>query len=208
MHPWKNFKIITYLLVSTLLFVIGVISIACSETFLNVIIKHAFVLKPDSKVFFMWKKNPLPLKMDFYFFNWTNPEDINNSSVKPKFQQVGPYRFVETKEKVNVTWNKNNSVTFNQLRYWYFDKNSPRNLTDRITSLNAVSLVSCAKLSIPKYFRNFLKNILESLYALNLMRLKSVKTKRQKNFFSKNYKNPDSTSLFFLLVLFSHSNFN
>lgn len=147
MHPWKNFKIISYFLLSTLLFLIGIILIAYSNTFFKVIVKQAFVLKPDSKVFNMWRKNPLPLKMDFYFFNWTNPEDINNSSVKPKFEQVGPYRFIETKEKINITWNKNDSVTFNQLRYWYFDEKSPRNLTDRVTSLNAVSLVSCVKLS-------------------------------------------------------------
>ncbi|KAJ8978292.1 hypothetical protein NQ317_012663 [Molorchus minor] len=48
----------------------------------------------------MEDERPLPsLTMDIYLFNWTNAKDICNSSVKPKFEEVGPYTFKEVKEK-------------------------------------------------------------------------------------------------------------
>lgn len=114
----------------------------CDNLIFNTILKEVMTLKPNSYVFDIWKKTPLPVKMDFYFFNWTNPEDIYNTSIKPRFEQVGPYRFKESKEKVNITWNNNNTVSFKHLRLWYLDENSPNNATDLITTLNVVALVN------------------------------------------------------------------
>lgn len=143
MRPWKNAKIITLFVISSLLFFLGFTLFFTAELIFNIIVQHNLVLKPNSYVFDIWRKTPLPVKMDFYFFNWTNPEDIYDNDIKPNFEQVGPYRFLEDKEKVNIKWNQNDSVTFNQLRYWYFDEeNSPSNLTDIITTINVVSLVS------------------------------------------------------------------
>jgi hypothetical protein len=35
----------------------------------------------------------MPLTLDFYFFNWTNPEEIMNEGSKPNLVEMGPYRF-------------------------------------------------------------------------------------------------------------------
>ena len=51
--------------------------------------------------------------------------------------------FREVYEKVNLTWNANHTVTYNRIRRWYFDpENSKGNLSDRITTLNTVAVVS------------------------------------------------------------------
>lgn len=57
---------------------------------------------------------------------------------------MGPYRFREEKHKVNITWNnKNQTVTFNQQRFWHFDdENSNGSLTDIISTVNVIALVS------------------------------------------------------------------
>lgn len=76
-------------------------------------------------------------------FNWTNPEDIKNPLVKPKFEEVGPYRFKEVKEKINITWHENQTVSYKTKHFYYFDaENSVRNLSDVITIVNMVPLVS------------------------------------------------------------------
>lgn len=34
------------------------------------------------------------MNIDFYFFNWTNPEELRVPGKKPNFVQMGPYSFV------------------------------------------------------------------------------------------------------------------
>jgi CD36 family. len=31
--------------------------------------------------------------MEFYFFNWTNPEELTSDGFKPNLVEMGPYRF-------------------------------------------------------------------------------------------------------------------
>ncbi|KAK4875497.1 hypothetical protein RN001_011919 [Aquatica leii] len=82
-----------------------------------------------------------PLTMDIYFFNWTNPEDINNPDIKPRFVEVGPYRLSNIREKVNITWNPHNdTVTYKQLLGYYFDETSPGNFSDVITTIDMVAI--------------------------------------------------------------------
>lgn len=76
-------------------------------------------------------------------FNWTNPDDFKNLSTKPKFQQLGPYRFTEKPDKVDITWNPENStVTYRRLSLYYFDEEGSKGrLDDVVTSVNVVALV-------------------------------------------------------------------
>lgn len=101
-------------------------------------------VQPNSLMFNKWSSNPYPLYLDFYFFNWTNPEDIFNKNIKPTFEEIGPYTFSETKEKVNVVWNDdNNTVSFNIRKTWYYNEtNDALKLSQNITTTNAMNLVS------------------------------------------------------------------
>jgi scavenger receptor class B, member 1 len=81
--------------------------------------------------------------MDIYFFNWTNPHDITNKSTKPIFVEIGPYRFQEYPQKVNVTWHDHNdTVSYRkQSRYFFMPEQSNGSLDDIITSVNVIALV-------------------------------------------------------------------
>lgn len=129
--------------IASTLLIIGIFLIITFPFIYNHIINNELVLVKDKHTYEVWKKNPIPLTLEFYFFNWTNPEDLENPDVKPRLEEVGPYKFKETKEKVNITWNENGTVTFRQLRYWYFDaENSNGSLEDEVTTLNPVAVVS------------------------------------------------------------------
>lgn len=80
--------------------------------------------------------------MDFYFFNWTNADQVHVAGVKPKVEEVGPYRFKFVVERVNISWPEEGLVNYQDLRTYYWDEESPRKLTDVITTLNVVALVS------------------------------------------------------------------
>lgn len=95
-------------------------------------------------VYNKWKNPPISLSLDIYLYNWTNPEDFGNDSIKPILQQCGPYRFTEKPDKVDINWHPENaSVTYRRKSYYYFDAaGSNGSLDDEIVSLNAVALVS------------------------------------------------------------------
>lgn len=100
------------------------------------------VLKPNTAVAEGWLKMPVAVPTDIYIFNWTNPAEFLNHSKKPRFQEFGPYRYMQVVEKTNVIWNNNNTVTFNNKRTWYFNKKETnRSIHDRFVTANIVNVV-------------------------------------------------------------------
>nr|CAI5833432.1 unnamed protein product [Callosobruchus analis] len=137
---------ICLLLTGILLISTGISIFVFFETIYEFILKEALKFSPTSKSFDAWKTNNPPLTMDIYIFNWTNPQDVlDDDSVKPEFEEVGPYRFKEIKDKLNITWSDNQTVSFMFKKTYYFDvENSVRQLNDSICTINAVPLVSTA----------------------------------------------------------------
>lgn len=102
-----------------------------------------FVLRNGSRNYDIWMNAPVPIFFEIFLFNWTNPEQIRNHEIKPNFVQMGPYTFLEKHERVNLRWNNNNTVTFNQKRTWHFiPEMSNGTLDDKITNINVISAVS------------------------------------------------------------------
>uniref|UniRef100_A0A1I8QBI4 Protein croquemort n=1 Tax=Stomoxys calcitrans TaxID=35570 RepID=A0A1I8QBI4_STOCA len=94
-----------------------------------------FPLAPNSFIYNRWVETPLPLYMKFFLYNWTNPEEVNNPNVKPNFQSLGPYSFLDYKVKEDFEWDDvRNWVTYYGLRTWTFDQSlSNGSLDDIIT---------------------------------------------------------------------------
>uniref|UniRef100_A0A6M2DE38 Putative plasma membrane glycoprotein cd36 n=1 Tax=Xenopsylla cheopis TaxID=163159 RepID=A0A6M2DE38_XENCH len=108
-------------------------------TIVDPIMRSQLVLKPGSKNFDMWKETPIPIYLELYLFNWTNPDDINNHDIKPHFVEMGPYVFYEKHVRVDLNWNNNKTVTFKQRRIWNFMPDmSTGTLDDMVTNLNVI----------------------------------------------------------------------
>lgn len=113
------------------------------EMLYDFIVNSALNFSPTSDAYKAWKTNDPPLIMDIYLFNWTNPNELYNKDIKPNFQQVGPYRFKEVKEKVNITFNQNDTISYSYVKYYYYMENeSPNQLNKIINTINPVALVS------------------------------------------------------------------
>lgn len=112
--------------------------------------------------------------MDIYLFNWTNPQEIKNKSSKPTFTQLGPYRFREFPDKLNISFDGlNYTVKYRKLSTYFFDpEGSNGSLSDLCTTVNMVALGAGNK---AKEW-NFLKQKTLSL---------TLVTKRQKIFVTK-----------------------
>lgn len=133
--------------IGVLLVILGIGILVASPHIVTVVKKTSLSLAPDSKVFHIWRKNQVPNYLEIYLLNWTNPLDIHNSSApKPRFEQVGPFRFQETKEKFNITWNANGTVSYRQIKRWHFDeKTSCCSLSENVTTINTIYVATISK---------------------------------------------------------------
>ncbi|CAG9862241.1 unnamed protein product [Phyllotreta striolata] len=142
MQPQRSLALFLCVSVTCFLLILaGILTICFSKDIYESIMSTQMVLKPDNSAYNMWVKNPVPVSLTLYMFNWTNPEEVYNKSSKPRFEQLGPYVYRETKEKTDIVWNDNNTVTFKNVKKWWFDQEKSKgSLYDPITSVNPVTL--------------------------------------------------------------------
>lgn len=81
-------------------------------------------------------------------YNWTNPNKLTKDEfVKPILQELGPYRFREIHEKMNITWHpENNTVSYRRKGTFFFvESESIGRLDDIVVTINAFAVVSYRK---------------------------------------------------------------
>lgn len=84
------------------------------------VLEWFMVLKPGALITDLWQSPTMDITVDLYIFNWTNSESVDDPAVKPRFEELGPYRFTERMQKVNVQWHDHNS-TVSYMRRSRFD---------------------------------------------------------------------------------------
>lgn len=119
----------------------------------------------------------MPLYLDVYFFNWTNPEDFLDETTKPIMMEVGPYRFREVRDKKNITFNDHNStVSYRTISTFYFDESgSNGTLDDVITQLNIVAVGASAQALHMEYVKKKKISLGLNVYQQELVISKSAR---------------------------------
>jgi len=104
------------------------------------------VLKNGTINYENWVETPIPMYFAVYMFNWTNSDQVREwRTVKPHFDELGPYVFLEKHYRRNVEFHDNNMVTFNTERVWEFVEDmTTGSLDDVVTNLNPIDVVSKA----------------------------------------------------------------
>uniref|UniRef100_T1KHJ9 Scavenger receptor class B member 1 n=1 Tax=Tetranychus urticae TaxID=32264 RepID=T1KHJ9_TETUR len=57
------------------------------------ILNQKLVLSNGSALFTFWKDMPLPMFQKFYFYNITNPSEVEKNGVKPNLVELGPFTY-------------------------------------------------------------------------------------------------------------------
>ena len=138
-----SWKIISCLTTGAVLAISGVLLFALRSNIFSSIINGSFKLTPDSRLYPTWDDLP-PLTTKIYFFNVTNTHDVEKKGAKPILVEVGPYVYEERHKKTKVVWNNDNfTVTYQNVRSYFFDRNAsvgPED--DLITTLNAPAAIA------------------------------------------------------------------
>lgn len=139
MKTW--IKLVIIFTIGIVITIIGLTSGLLWSSIYSSILFKELSLTPKSTNYELWIETPIPMYLKIYMFNLTNPENcfvINGE--KPNFVELGPYVFSEVDSKVQQTWNKNGTITYQRKRVWHFEESmSNGSLSDNVTNINAVT---------------------------------------------------------------------
>ncbi|XP_070807408.1 scavenger receptor class B member 1 [Pituophis catenifer annectens] len=77
-------------------------------------------IDPDSAMYTLWKDLPVPFYISFYFMEVMNSKDVLLGA-KPVVSQRGPYVYREYRQKKNITFHSNDTVSFLGYRSFIFE---------------------------------------------------------------------------------------
>ncbi|KAF5295594.1 hypothetical protein FQR65_LT10397 [Abscondita terminalis] len=130
-------------------FVVLFLGIICSWYAFPRIVDYAIgkriALVEGNEVYEIWRKQPFPQKLKAYFFNVTNPSEVQQGA-NPILKEVGPFVYDEYWERVNISIDEeNDTITYMLKRSFYFNQNDSgcRSEDEMITMING-ALVSTA----------------------------------------------------------------
>ncbi|XP_012270483.1 protein croquemort isoform X2 [Orussus abietinus] len=171
-------KLIIVIIVGIIAIIVGAVIGAIWAPIFNSMMHEQLELTTTSESYKMWEKTPIPMYLQLYLFNWTNPHDFNSAvKTKPHFVQMGPYTFREIVYKVNEQWNENGTITFQQKRSFHFEESlSNGSLSDNVTNLNVI--VSTFAYTI-RHQKPFVRSVLDKVMTSLGERLVITKTVRE-----------------------------
>ncbi|XP_055549779.1 protein croquemort-like [Wyeomyia smithii] len=82
--------------------------------------RKEFIMEPGTQVYENWLSSEVPKYLDIYFWDWVNPDDITNRNIRPKFEEKGPYVFLEDHERHDIEFNTDHTISFRQKRTWTY----------------------------------------------------------------------------------------
>ncbi|XP_062930054.1 scavenger receptor class B member 1 isoform X1 [Mobula hypostoma] len=88
----------------------------------------------------MWRDIPVPFYMSVYFFEVKNPQEFLRGE-KPALAQRGPYVYREYRQKSNITFHNNYTVSYREYRrYYFYPEGSAGNESDELVFPNMITL--------------------------------------------------------------------
>ncbi|KAK8379449.1 hypothetical protein O3P69_019391 [Scylla paramamosain] len=147
MLPLTQVKVMTG--VGATLVVLCSIFIGVFPLIFNTIVDKMLVIREDSDTFEAFVTPPIPIYMQFWLFNVTNPEEIRFNGAKPVLEQVGPYTYEEVRVKYAFDWSKEGTVSYLQNKSYIFspELSGERRESDLITSINVLMVSLAAQAS-------------------------------------------------------------
>jgi len=145
-HYAKAFFIISFLSA-----IFGLILLFSFNGVLDIIIKFLLKFDVGTEAYERWVINDASLHSEFVFYNWSNPEDfeayINGNfngtyeDAKPRFTEVGPFRFNMFVIKSDITVHDNGTTTYMQSKMYipYEGPGYDSDLSQVITTINPIA---------------------------------------------------------------------
>lgn len=98
-----------------------------TDTFSDYVLSH-LKLENGSRTFDWFQNPPIKVQYRIRIFNYTNVKEFEaGTASKLRVQELGPYIYQETKNRVNVVMHENSTVTFQEKRSYEWIGGRPEN---------------------------------------------------------------------------------
>ncbi|KAF4798833.1 Scavenger receptor class B member 1 [Turdus rufiventris] len=120
-------------------------------------------IDPSSISFQMWKDIPVPFFLSVHFFEVLNPEQVLQGG-KPVLRQRGPYVYREYRNKTNITFHDNDTVSYLEYRRFFFQPHLSNGTEDEYIVVPNILMLGAAVMMENQ--DDFLKGGLSALFAM------------------------------------------
>lgn len=115
-------KIITCSSLGFIFTVIGVAVILLIPTIVKYIVHGSMPLLPQNPSYPMYRDLAIPIKQKFYFFNVTNPREVEMGRT-PIVKEVGPFVYSMNVSKKDIAFDKNMStLSYREWKTYHFER--------------------------------------------------------------------------------------
>ncbi|XP_075033057.1 scavenger receptor class B member 1 isoform X1 [Mixophyes fleayi] len=117
----SNKKSIVLGVVGLLLVAFGVVLVVLVPIIMQQQVEKNVRIDPSSGFAYeMWRDLPVPFFMSIYIFEVKNSKEVLLGE-RPRVEQRGPYVYSERKQKTNITFHENGTVSFVEMRTLHFN---------------------------------------------------------------------------------------
>nr|CAD7262071.1 unnamed protein product [Timema shepardi] len=124
--------------------------------------EERLVISNTSETFSLWQRPPVHPLLKMFIFNYTNVDNFKDGiDDKLNVQEVGPYIYSETVEKVNIVFNDDSTLTFQENRTYQFLPEISAGSEDDLIKTPSIPLIS-ADNELRKYQLNYFARFMVS----------------------------------------------
>uniref|UniRef100_A0A2M4BKE1 Scavenger receptor class B member 1 n=1 Tax=Anopheles marajoara TaxID=58244 RepID=A0A2M4BKE1_9DIPT len=150
------------------LLVLGVLVTFGFTAFIRTIIDHQVALRVGGQSFGWWSRPPVEPIIRIFVYNVTNADEFLNNGTKPILDELGPYVYVQTWEKVNIKENPNGTISYNQKRVYIFNEDLSGGMEDDVVIVPNIPMLSATSQS--KHAARFLRLAMASI--MDILKIK------------------------------------
>ncbi|KAH8233171.1 hypothetical protein KR026_005042, partial [Drosophila bipectinata] len=149
--------------------IIGGIVVACEfSVLIDAVVDRMVALRPGAKTFGWWAKPPVEPRISLYIYNVTNADDFLSNGSKAIVDEVGPYVYSETWEKVNIVSNDNGTLSYNLRKIYTFREDLSVGPEDDVVIVPNIPMLSATSQS--KHAARFLRLAMASI--MDILKIK------------------------------------
>ncbi|CAH8823642.1 unnamed protein product [Trichobilharzia szidati] len=164
---------LTLIIVFSVLIFLSLLSLCILHPFISYLITRQTRIIPGSVVYPEWLQPSIPVYIQFYLFNLTNPVEFQ-AGEKPRVEQLGPYTYRERRVKFNVSM-VNEFISYREMKQYYFDKHlSNGTEMDVITGVNLAFVTIADKMNSMPLIVDRLIEVIEKFLKDTLIVRKTV----------------------------------
>ncbi|XP_053675470.1 lysosome membrane protein 2-like [Anopheles nili] len=142
---------------------VGFFIMWCTNMYNNSLLEN-LILRPNSTAADWWVRPPVYPLLKVHVFNYTNAEQfLAGNDSKLTVEDLGPFVYKETAEKVQVVHNNDGTISYREHRYiQYLPEESKGKPYDQVVVPDVVFLTAVSKKRLEGAFKQFTFNVAAS----------------------------------------------